>query len=450
MGSYFVGSVPHEARAVIADALKQYSGDGAAKPEIYVGCSGNYAIDKIAAARGFTVHSNDVSLYSSLIGFIATGHELWKPKLTHPIIGPAVAAYGDTARESLAKVMFAMACGDYVDQKNDYERMMFERYMQKARDFMDATLEKFEKTDMFGFSVADYFYGDFRESMERAKDGDIVITYPPTYKSGYEKLYAFVDQAFEYPHAEYGLFEPDKAADCFADFLDRKQAMIFTDQRHPSLEGRLSGAIELGGGKREVYMYSSLKKRGRPVFIGDLGGAEDAPRTALLPFAYAPRREDIPTIRVVPSNDVLHYKRLFMSARVNYSKGEDLCLEFGLNGKAFGWASFSTMLGTRQKGTIFEVSDFVMNSGIKHLSKLLIRLLLSVDAQRRITRRFFTDYRGIQTSVYTAKPVSMKYRGVFDLLERDEKAHKLTYVGWFNGRKAEDIYREWWQKEYGS
>ena len=185
-------------------------------------------------------------------------------------------------------------------------------------------------------------------------------------------------------------------------------------------------------------------------FLRDLGGAEDAPRTALLPFAYEPSREDIPTIRVVPSNDVLHYKRLFMSARVNYSKGEDLCLEFGLNGKAFGWASFSTMLGTRQKGTIFEVSDFVMNSGIKHLSKLLIRMLLSVDAQRRITRRFFTDYRGIQTSVYTAKPVSMKYRGVFDLLERDEKAHKLTYVGWFNGRKAEDIYREWWQKEYGS
>ena len=43
----------------------------------------------------------------------------------------------------------------------------------------------------------------------------------------------------------------------------------------------------------------------------------------------------------------------------------------------------------------------------------------------------------------------MKYRGVFQLIERDEKAGKLTYCGYFNGKGLGDIYREWWDKEYG-
>lgn len=451
MGSYFVGSVPHEARAVIADALKPYRDmPEPERPNVYVGCSGNYAIDKICAQRGFRIHSNDVSLYSSLIGFIATGVELWKPTLKDEMLKSVLWRYGDSPRESLAKVMFAMACGDYVAQKNDYERMMLERYLQKASEFMDSTLEKFEKTDMFSFHAEDYFYGDFRDSIERATERDLVFAFPPTYKGEYEKLYKFVNDAFDCPPPEYRMFDPDKAAECFADVLSRKQAMIYTDQRHASLEGWLRGALELSGGKHEIYLYSSFaKKGGSAVFIGDLGGRDDAPRTTLLPSAYEPKESDVPSIRVVPSNDVLHYKRLFMSARVNYSKGEDLCLEFGLDGKAFGWASFSTMLGTRQQGTIFEVSDFVMNSNVRHLSKLLIKMLLSRDARQAIMRRFFVSYSGIQTSVYTPRPVSMKYRGVFQLIERDEKAHKLTYVGYFGDKSMAEIYREWWKKEYG-
>ena len=451
MSSFFVGSVPHEARAVIAAALAPYRDlKGDERPEVFVGCSGNYAIDKLCAQRGFRIHSNDVSLYSALIGFIATGRELFKPVVKDETLKPVLAKYGDTARESLAKVMFAMACGDYVGRKNDYERMMLDRYLQKAPDFMDSTLEKFDKTDMLAFHAEDFFYGDFRDAIERARERDLIFAFPPTYRGGYEKLYRFVDSAFEYPRPEYRLFDPDKAAECFADFLTRKQCMIYTDKRHAGLERWLAGAIRLGGGKHEIFLYSSFRAGGRSsVFLDDLGGGEEAPRTALLPHGYAPRREDKPSIAIVPSNDVLHYKRLFMSSRVDYSKGEDLCVEFGLNGRAFGWASFSTMLGTRQPGCLFEVSDFVMDSGIRHLSKLLVKLLLSADTRRVITRRFFQSYSGIQTSVYTPKPVSMKYRGVFQLIERDEKAKKLTYCGYFGDRSLEEIYREWWDKEYG-
>lgn len=450
MGSFFVGSVPHEARAVIADALKPYRDLGVDKPEIYVGCSGNYAIDKLCTAHQFKVHSNDVSLYSALIGFIATGRELWKPKVKSEMLKQVLFRYGDSPRESLAKVMFAMAVGDYVGQKNDYERMMLERWLQKAADFMDSTLEKFEKTDMFAFHAEDFFYGDFRDSVERAKDSDLIFAFPPTYKGGYERQYKFVDKAFEYPPPEYRVFDPAKAAECFADILTRKQSMICTDKRHTELEGWLAGAIRLRGGKHEIFLYSSFRRKSRSsVFIGDFGVMAETPKTALLPRGYEPKRTDKPSVCVVPSVDVLHFKRLFMSARVDYSTGEDLCLEFGLNGKAFGWASFSTMLGTRQPGCLFGVADFVMDSGIRHLSKLLLKLLLSDDTRRVIMRRLLVNYSGIQTSVYTPKPVSMKYRGVYQLIDRDEKAHKLTYAGFFGERSLQDIYAEWWNKEYG-
>ena len=63
-------------------------------------------------------------------------------------------------------------------------------------------------------------------------------------------------------------------------------------------------------------------------------------------------------------------------------------------------------------------SDFVIDHPLQKLSKLLIMGVLSTEYRDELCIRFRTDVGRIITSVFTDKPVSMKYRGVFDLDER--------------------------------
>ncbi len=63
-------------------------------------------------------------------------------------------------------------------------------------------------------------------------------------------------------------------------------------------------------------------------------------------------------------------------------------------------------------------SDFVIDHPLQKLSKLLIMGVLSTEYRNELCIRFKTEVGRICTSVFTDKPVSMKYRGVFNLDER--------------------------------
>ncbi len=63
-------------------------------------------------------------------------------------------------------------------------------------------------------------------------------------------------------------------------------------------------------------------------------------------------------------------------------------------------------------------SDFVIDHPLQKLSKLLIMGVLSTEYRDELCIRFKTEVGRICTSVFTDKPVSMKYRGVFDLDDR--------------------------------
>ena len=70
-------------------------------------------------------------------------------------------------------------------------------------------------------------------------------------------------------------------------------------------------------------------------------------------------------------------------------------------------------------------SDFVINSNVPKLSKLLIMGVLSKEFQRELNIKYKTTVEKIATTVFSDKPVSMKYRGIFDLDKR--QGGKLYY-----------------------
>ena len=61
----FTGTTPPEVRNLLNKVLQDYNGK-----DIFIGCSGNFTVDRLAHHNGFNVHSNDVSLYSRIIADI--------------------------------------------------------------------------------------------------------------------------------------------------------------------------------------------------------------------------------------------------------------------------------------------------------------------------------------------------------------------------------------------
>ena len=146
--------------------------------------------------------------------------------------------------------------------------------------------------------------------------------------------------------------------------------------------------------------------------------------------------------KICPVSDVNYYKAFYMANKVNYTTGGDLGLVFMADGKAFGFSSFSKKLSTLEQ--IFMQSDFVVNSNTQRLSKLLIMLVKSHNVRMLIARKMANYYDGVKTTVYTTSPISMKYRGVFDLERRDEG--KLMYSANFLDDSLKDLYRLWLKK----
>jgi hypothetical protein len=61
---FFVGSITQDFRSMLAKVAKQYAG-----LPVYVGCSGNFTVERTLHQIGFReIHGNDISLYSCAMG----------------------------------------------------------------------------------------------------------------------------------------------------------------------------------------------------------------------------------------------------------------------------------------------------------------------------------------------------------------------------------------------
>jgi len=67
----FRGSIPPEMRSILHETVR-----GWPTKEIYVGCAGNFTVERALADLGLSFHSNDVTIYSSAIGYYLAGKEM--------------------------------------------------------------------------------------------------------------------------------------------------------------------------------------------------------------------------------------------------------------------------------------------------------------------------------------------------------------------------------------
>lgn len=78
---------------------------------------------------------------------------------------------------------------------------------------------------------------------------------------------------------------------------------------------------------------------------------------------------------------------------------------------------------------LFQLTDFCTNNAIPRLAKLILYCIQSKGVQRELSRRMHKLCEKVISLAYTHKPVSMKYRGVYNKVKEHCTSSYLAYEG---------------------
>ena len=109
----FTGTTPPEVKVVLQDIMSRVD-----CKEVYVACSGNFNCDKIMHGMGFTVHSNDVSLYTKLAADIVLGKDTTPMTCTNEQFARIFDQWEEHPYKKLIEVMYVMSISRFTSQKD--------------------------------------------------------------------------------------------------------------------------------------------------------------------------------------------------------------------------------------------------------------------------------------------------------------------------------------------
>lgn len=132
----FVGSINQELRSIISELCGSWKG-----LPIYVGCSGNFTVERVLSANGLTnVHSNDVSLYSCALGKHLVGEpfEVAVKDMEFEWLEP----YLEDSVSTIAALMVLLQMLPFYGARNPYYERMWNAHMAKFDDIHMGTVGK--------------------------------------------------------------------------------------------------------------------------------------------------------------------------------------------------------------------------------------------------------------------------------------------------------------------
>lgn len=427
----FIGSVPKQvAQQLVANV------DLSKWRAVNICCSGSFRIEQAIrnVNTSIPIHSNDVSLITSIVGLAKTGRVTefsFKNDLVH------LNQYlNSDAETQLALLAYALLISKY---KGDNE------YCQARRNFLARELDNIissnkERTKKYldKISINSFFMGDFVKHIEHAKEkGNGVMVFAPTYKGGYERIYKIINENVDWKdEPTYEIYDPKHTHSLIHQLReDKMDFCFFSDQRYEDIEPTMM----YEGNNKPIFIYSSESKT-----------SLRRERKKFKPFKYEAIKPELITDKssvkavIAPSEAMNFLKDIYLAKGINHKNGMFNVL-FYLDDMLIGGAIYSLPQFGDKIRNIYMLSDFSLSRERK-LSKLVAMLATSELVISHINKKYFINIERIHTTAFTQAPVSMKYRGIFRLDAR--KDGFLNYSSEVRKGTLEDIFSEWFKK-YG-
>jgi hypothetical protein len=438
----FIGSINAKLRAFFFTHARLLAGR-----RCFIGCSGNFTIEQILTRGAPTaeLHSNDVSLYSGVIGATLT-RTPFPLRCTVPEMDWLNAYLVDDSTDdgtttvyhpgprTVAAVILFMEMLNYEKRKNECAKSMWDNYVNNWKSLHERTLAKV-KVALDHTKVASYTRTDVYDYHPCDPSG-IAIGFLPTYVGGYEKLFSRLEESFTWPRPTYQMLTEERREATIEKMISTDY--ILYDDRPRDLP--CVARVDLFG-HRTVYVYSSLslgagvfrKTLNEKVLTFDLLGVDEE----ISPSSTVAMKE-------IPEPFINHYRNMYLSKHIQPGSGGPCYLVFA-DKKLFGFLIFNAYSRMGKKGDLYMLSDFVVPSAkYSRLAKLLLMVTQCQDTKRILEERLLSRRQKIYTTAFTDKPVSMKYRGVYELAKRGKGF--LNYATEFNDTTFQEVVGLWMKK----
>lgn len=447
----FRGSIPKELQLIVRDVVSRWDCS-----DVYVGCSGNFTVERVIHELGrYGLHGNDVTLYSSVIGSYLASNPF------RMVIKPdAQDNYGwlekylNPTESGVATVMLAaelLAGGISVtgaEKDNRYYRRMKEATQIYWDGLHAKTRDTVQNTPM---RLKSYYAGDVFDWIQTLDQDQAVVCYPPFAGVGastqYEESSRKLESVFDWDKPSYKFLEGERLAEFFRMLTHRRYWMFGSNRPLPAYEPYLNSVIKRTNRSTTVYIYYSAgetrivapHQQTDPVLATRLATGQDiGDRMAINPIG----RDQFQALRSQYMNEGIRPGRATSSYAVT------------VDGYLIGCFALSDAPRKRQVlgdavSKIYLMSDFpVRPTSYKNLAKLILYAALSKESkllQERTTKR---RIRFMETTAYSNNPISMKYRGLFDLFERKENPTTKTEWGSEINLTTNEYYRRTYELEY--
>jgi hypothetical protein len=432
----FIGAINATVRQFLGNVAPVMDGR-----TVVVGCSGNFTSEAVvaAAAKPAGIHSNDVSLYSCMAGRWLTGAPL-DFHVTDAEPGWGWLERHLTDPESrLAAIMVLLDMLPFERQNNAHKVRMWTQYRDNFPALVERTAEKLRAVRI---PVDSFYAGDVSEHFDRFKDDEnaVFMVYAPTYTGGYEKMYARLEEILRWTPPQYPMLTEERR-DALLAWCRERRYLWYDDRVIPDFQPVMQ---QESGLQRTVYLYSNIVQR--TAFFSGFTRAE-LPK---LPLADHTLRilptSDIRLIRFSTS-DLRRYKDAFLAKNIKFASGH-WAFAVAIDGKVVGFLEYQR--GKFGPNEVYTMADFaVPHTPYTRLSKLIVMLMIAGETRKLLERCNEGRLRSLSTTAFTARPVSMKYRGILTLDKRGQTEDGkpfLNYSANFNDATWKETLAAWLTK----
>lgn len=446
----FIGAVPAPVRQVMARYAQTVS-----LPCLIIG-AGNFTVPSVLRSGGYagSITACDVTLYTSALGAYLSGWNLHveeHPECPAHLQGLLRPESPETLAASIAQLM---DLHEVWQAKNPYQVRLINTYRNAWDSLLEKTLTKLA-TYKEHISPVTYQARDGFELLAESGPEHTVFAFPPTYKGGYEKLEALLRAVAVWQPPAYREMT-DKSLELYETIARFDAYYVVLEKDLPDVYEILGKPVAVLPRGRERYTYI-LAREAKKVVI------RQTAKTATISPIWGPESpvtgSEEPGFAIVTRAQSLRLNELYLSKRINYYEGPvDMCIALTLAGKVIGKADFVKTSRGQWKlpdanEPLYIMCDLAVSSCEKRMAKLVCMLMLSKEVQEYVNAKLMTSFGWLITTAFSAGPVSMKYRGIFELYSRKEKkkegGYALNYYAKFGALTLRESFALW-QKKYAN
>lgn len=410
----FHGSIPQDMRRILYEIVKDWD-----VSDIYVGCSGNFTVERVLAEIGLhAIHGNDVTLYSSIIGAYLSNQDF--PIRLRDEYADAfgwLLPYLEDAASATATIMLSTTLLNGMSADGSLkENAYYDRLNPAFRTQWDAMHTKTRlKLESVPFMLASYHCGDVVPWTTALPADGGFISYPPFFSGDYENMFKKQDMLFEWDKPTYDEIG-DGQVESFLESVTSRQYWAFgVNHRRPAYDDYLQGVTQTTNRGMPIYVYAS---NGSKRVVSPHQQLEPVYQARLTPGQAVGQ-----VMTLAPLNNAQFQALRSQYMNIHIRPGQaTLPVGVLVDGHLVGVFAFNPPSSYGDSATIYMLSDFAVSpTDYRRLSKLVLIAALSQEAKLLAERMINHRVRQVFTTAFSDNPVSMKYRGLFAVYNRTEK-----------------------------